>query len=172
LHSQSLPIELRYDRRKNFTVNNRPGPRAIKMLDIYTGDILEFKSIGEAGKYFNVSPSHVYLSISKTLFPNVFLKKYQVAYADKDFPIMSLEELNRAKNYGAKKVLAYNVDDSKSYIFQSGTEFYSTQNLSKKAVTKCLARNQLRKIGSWVALYLSEENAKRLKSYISGPADV
>lgn len=88
------------------------------------------------------------IPISKNFYINT--------YADKDFPIMNQEEFRRAKEL---------------VMFQSAAEFVRHSQLSKKAVTSNLAKNRIKQIGSWVALYLSPENIQQIKSYISGPAE-
>ena len=170
--SAPLPLSLKHDYRKNFTSGNRTGPRAVKMLDIYSGEELQFTSIGEAAKHFQTHTSHIFQAISKTPYPRVFQKRYQVAYNGDNFPVMTVAEKERAKSHGRKKVLAYNVGHRKYYVFSSAVEFIRTAQLSKKSVTVNLKKNQLREIGGWVTVYLSDENAKLLKSRISGPADI
>lgn len=170
--SEALPLGLAYDRKKNFTPGNRPGPIPIKMLDIYSGEEKNFSSIGEAARHFDTTPSHIFQAISKTTYPRVFLKRYQVAYRDDNYPVMTIEEKERAKAHGRKKVLAYNLTTRKCAIFSSAVEFIKHTQLSKKSVTVSLKKNKIREMGGWIALYLSAENAKLIKSYISGPAEV
>lgn len=169
--SKARPPVLRHDRTKNFRKDTRCPAKAIKMLNIDTGEQLEFKSILEAARAFGVSPSHVYQSISKNSYPRVFLKKYQVQYMDKDFPVMTLEELRRAKEHGAKQVIAYNVLDEKYYTFISATDFISRTGLSKKAVTTTLVKNKVRVLGNWIPMYLNPDNLKQLKSHVSRPVE-
>lgn len=62
---------------------------------------------------------------------------------------------------------------NKTYtIFESAVEFISYSELSKKAVTVSLKKNQIRQIGDWISLYLNSDNLKLLKSNIDGPADI
>lgn len=56
-------------------------------------------------------------------------------------------------------------------IFKSATEFIKYSELSKKAVTTSLIKNQIRQIGYWIALYLNPENVVRLKSYVTSPVE-
>ena len=165
-----IPSALKYDRKKNFVPGNRPGPVPIKMLDIHSGEEREFGSIGEAARAFQTNPSHIFQAISKTPYPRVFRKRYQVVYKGEDFPVMTLEEKERAKLQGRKKVLGYDLTNKQYVIFPSAVEFIRYTQLSKKAVTVNLKRNRIRELGGWVALCLSVDNAKLLKSYISGPA--
>lgn len=169
---KGIPPSLRHDRKTNFKPDTRQPPKAIKMLDIETGDIIEFESLLEAAKYFNTYASHIFQSISKNSYPRVFRKRYQVEYIDNDFPVMSLEELDRARTHGKRKVVAYNVKDNSCAIFESAKSFIEFSKLSKKAVTTSLVKNQLRQIGDWVAVYESPENLENLKSYIAGSAVV
>lgn len=170
--SEALPSRLKHDRKTNFILGSKLMSRAIKMLDIYTGDEKEFSSIGEAAKHFQTHPSHVFQAISKTTYPRVFCKRYQVAYSGDNFPTMTLSEKERAKAHGRKKVMAYRADSRNIYLFDSAVEYIKHTQLSKKSVTVSLKKNQLRQIDGWVALYSSDENMKLMKSYISGPAEV
>lgn len=168
---EPLPSPLKHDRRKNFTLGNRPPSRAVKTLDIFSGEEMEFSSIGEAAKHFNTHPSHVFQSISKTTYPRVFRKRYQVAYSCDNFPVMTLAERERAKAHGRKKVLAYDFNSRKFHLFPSAVEFIRHTQLSKKTIAVNLKNNKIKEIGGWVALYLSAENSELLKSYVSGPAE-
>ncbi|MDD2819187.1 MAG: HNH endonuclease signature motif containing protein [Candidatus Nanopelagicales bacterium] len=169
--SHSLPAELTHNRRNNFKSDADRTSAAVKSMDIYSGEERHFSSIGEAARYFQTSPSHIYVSISKTAYPRVFRKRYQIAYSCNDFPQMTAAEIERAKSHGRKQVLAFNFIDRKCYVFPSAVEFIKQTKLSKKSVTVCLKKNQIRQIGDWVAVYSTVENAKLLASYLSGPAE-
>lgn len=171
-HADPKPEELKYDRRKNFTLNNRQGPKPIKTLDIFSGEEMWFKSILEAAKYFETTTSHVFQAISKTSYPRVFRKRYQVTYSDLDFPFMTEEEKERAKIQGSKKVLAYNINSNKYILFPSAAEYIRHTKLSKKAITVNLKKDRIKVIDGWIALYASDQNAKKIKSYISSPVVV
>ncbi|WP_396190470.1 hypothetical protein [Flavobacterium sp.] len=170
--SEPLPLELKHNRKTNFTHGNRSGPIPVRMLDIYSGEEIEFSSIGEAARNFKTTPSHIFQAISKTIYPRVFLKRYQVVYSGDDFPTMTVEEKERAKTHGRKKVIAFDLTNQKWLIFSSAAEFIKQSKLSKKAVTVSLKNNKIRAIGGWISLYLTDENLKLVKSYISGPAEI
>lgn len=167
--NKPLPEELRFDRSSNFRKDSRQPPKPVKMLDIDSGDILEFPSLLDAGKYFNVSASHVYQLIPKRGEVRVFLKKYQVQFMDKDFPAITETQIKEAKSHGAKEVIAYNVENQTLSVFKTATEFIKTTKLSKKAVTTSLRNNRLRVVDGWVFIYKNEENFSKLKSYVSNP---
>lgn len=169
-NTDRIPDGLRKDRR--VLLSKKLQPKGVKSLDIDTGEMLEFNSLHEAAKYFNTSPSHIYLSISKNQFPKVFRKQYQITYIDQDFPQMTIEEFRRAKESGKKKVFAYNLDSNSLLFCDSASDFIRATGLSKKAVTVSLKNNKIRVVGSWVFLYLNEDNQKLMKSYISGLAEV
>ena len=149
--------------------NNTGVATAIKMLDIDTGDVREFKSFAEAAIEFETSPSHVYQSVAFNGKVKLFRKKYQVVMAMDDFPVISLEDLEIARNHGPKETIAYNFVDEQYVIFDNAKKFIEHSGLSKKAITTSLAGNRLRRIGSWVALYLTTENVERLKAYVRSP---
>jgi hypothetical protein len=143
--------------------------KPIKMLDILNGDILEFPSIHAAAEHFKTGTSHIHQAIPKGGRLRVFQKKYQVAYQDDDFEPMFPEDLKRALEHGSKTVIAYNYDTKDYCIFKNAKSFIEESGLSKKAVTTSLAKNILRKIDSWVAIYRSSENIVRLKDFVSSP---
>jgi hypothetical protein len=171
-YSENVPLALKQNRRDNFRLHGGPASKAIKMMDIHSGEVMEFGSIGEGARHFETHPSHVFQAISKTNYPRVFRKQYQVVYAGDDFPAMSLEELERAKSHGSKTVLAYEVGTRKLYMFKSAVAFIEHTELSKKAVTVALKKNKIRVINGWVALYQSAENVELLKSYTSSPVEM
>jgi hypothetical protein len=143
---------------------------AIKTLDVDNGEIRVFESFYEAAKEYQVSPSHLYKSIPRSGQIYLFKKKYQVAYAEDDFPEISKEDLRIARNRGPKDVVAYHLGEKKYVIFATAKEFVQLTGLSKKAVTTALAKGILRKIDSWVAVYLNDENFAKLKAYVEDPA--
>lgn len=171
-YSGPIPIQMR---KTNFPRRNPDGsapPRAIKTLDIDTGDIRLFTSFAEAAKEYETTASQLYLSIPRHGAVRVFKKKYQVAYIEDDFPEMTLDELDRARNHGKREVVAYHVVEEKYSIYGSAKEFYEMHNLSKKAVTTALAKGVIREIDSWVATYFTPENVAKLKAYIANPVNV
>ena len=111
-------------------------------------------------------------AISRNGKVKLFRKKYQVAYAEDNFPEISKEDLENAKRHGARQVIAYNFDNGVYYIHHSAKDCIEFHKLSKKAVTTSLASGVLRKIGSLVAVYFSKESALKLKAFIEGPATI
>ena len=165
-----IPVNMQKTYNRFTKKNHVVLPKEIKMLDIDTGDILQYPSLGVAAKAFGVNASHIFQSISKNGKLKLFQKKYRVAYIEDDFEEYSQEEIETAKNRGPKEVIAYNVDLEKYFIYNTAKEFIHYHTVSRKAVTKSLAENKLRKIGSWVVLYLNPENMKRIKTYVGVPA--
>lgn len=143
--------------------------KPIKMLNILNGEILEFSSLHAAAEHFGVVKSHIHQALPKGNVIRVFQKKYQVAYADEDFQLMTPEDKTKALGHGPKKVFAYDHVVKSFTIFRTAKDYYSHAGLSKKAVTKALAKNELKRIGSWTGLYCNEENIQRLKDFVSSP---
>jgi hypothetical protein len=160
-----LRTKINYDRDSSGAIKSR----AVKTLDIDTGEVLLFDSLASAGRHFCTSASHLYQSIPKTNSVSLFRKKFQVSYIDEEFPEISLEDLDKARNHGPRDVIAFNVSDNKFVIYTNAKEFIASNNLSKKAVTTSLAKGEIRKIGDWVPVYFTKENYKRLKNYVRSP---
>lgn len=146
-----------------------PLSKGVKLRCLDNGTILKFQSLADAGRFFNVSASHIFQSIPKNEIPRFFLKKYQVSYLDEDFQTVSNEDIDKAKKHGPREVLAYNIEDGGYSVYSSAKEFYLSNNLSKKAVTHSLAKGKLRKIGNWIPVYYTFENSDRLKAYVESP---
>ena len=163
-HNGKIPEELH----KRGVSNGQALP--IKTLDIDTGDIRYFPSMADAAEVYKTSPSHLYQSIPRGKNVRVFQKKYQVAYADDDFPIISVEDIEKAKRHGPRDVYAYNCVTKEATVYSSAKEFIADTNLSKKAVTTTLAKGEIRKIGLWVFVYVTDENMVKMKAYLDGPA--
>jgi hypothetical protein len=169
---KSRPKELMYDRSKNLSSPGSLLKKSVKIINFYTGELYVFDSLFSASKYFNTIPSHIHSAISKNGKARIFLKKYQVQYTENSFPIITKEILERAIFTKGKRVLAYNISEQKYFILNSAAEFIRLSGLSKKTVTTKLKNNIIRKVNNWVFLYLNKENTKKLKTYISGPADL
>ena len=161
-----------YRKGRGFSLNEsgKPIPKAVKLKDLQTGELRVFASIGEAGRAFKVSPSHIYQSIPKDEHPRFFLKRYQVAYIDEAFQEVTSSDIEKTQSHGSKEVIAYNLSNDTFTTFKSAKEFYITNNLSKKAVTVTLAKGILRTLGNWIPVYNTTENVKALKDYLEGPA--
>lgn len=172
-HTNAEPKdELRLWKKIEIGDDGKPKPKAIKMLDIDNGDLLKFDSLAEAGRYFSVSASHIYQSIPKNDYPRFFQKKYQVAYEDEDFQNVTALDILRGKGHGAKEVIAYSYSEKRYVIFTSAASFYSFADLSKKSVTTALAKDELKRIDNWSAIYYSLDNSDRLKDFVEGPAEI
>ena len=168
--SGNIPKELHKPKEFQLNENGKRISSPIKMLDIFTCEVLPFKSINEAAKFFDTGPSHIFQAIPAGNNARVFKKQYQVAYEHNDFPTLTKDEIDKAITHGPKKVIAYNKQDNTYYLFGSANDFIEKAQLSKKAVTTCLAIGKLRDICSWVAVYHTPENIKNLKDYIAVPA--
>lgn len=167
----------KYLKRNNFP-NGKPVERGIKLLDVDNGDVLIFQSFSEAAKHFGTSASHFHQSIPTSDNVRLFRKKYQVAYIENDFPIISKEDLEIAKGHGPKETIACCCNDGSKVICSSAKELIDLLNLSKKAVTTSLSNNKLRKIVDkenkrvWVVTYFKgKESIELLDAFVKGPAN-
>ena len=168
----ALPAQIRPKPR--FTKRGSDGkatPTPLKVLDTETGEILLFDSFKQAAGYFDTNSSHLYYSISRhwDAVLKLFRKKYLLTYQTEDFRNYTPEELAEARSRGPKAVYAFNVNDRKSLITNHAKEAYEILGLSKKAVTKSLAENNLRVIDGWVLTYFTPENVSRLNAFVESP---
>lgn len=169
-HSGAIMEELQKERIRYRNHLGRPHTKAIKMLDLDTGEVLHFSSFYEAAGQFNTSSSHLYQSIPRGRPPRLFRKRYQIAYSDQNFKEWTKEEILMARSKGPKAVYGYNVQKKQSLITTSAKEFIELTGLSRKAVTHALAKDKIRVIDSWAFTYLDPKNVERLKAFVEGPA--
>lgn len=173
-YSSNIPKELQKDRIKKRGNDGRMPERSVKIRPIDSeiddgSDVFRFSSIGEAARYFGVGTSAIHQAIPQRDVVRVFKKKYQIAYDDQEFPELSEEDWERAKNSGPRDVVAYHYPTDRIYIFPSAAAFVEHSKLSKKAVMTALANNRLRKIGDWVSLYYDNEISSALvMEYVKG----
>lgn len=156
---KALPEQLR----KPTIVDPNLVKTKIKFYDILKKTTKKFDSFHDAGVYFNTSASHIFQAVSTENKTRVFKKRYLVVKENDDFPKITKEEYLKIISSGGKEVIAFNVAENKYYIYKSASSFIKEKNLSKKAVSVCLKKNQFRLIGGWYFTYLNDENIKRLK---------
>jgi len=142
--------------------------RPIKMRDIDTGEVFHYESIHDASIKLNKHSSHIYQAIPRWSYPRIFLKKYQVEYENNEFPILTKDQINKAKLHGARDVIAYDLISKKYYLFKSAKEFIKEFKLSKASVTKTLALNKLKIIDNWVFAYGTITDMQRLSDFLIG----
>ncbi len=143
--------------------------KAIKLRDIYTGEVVEYESLHQVAVKFSTTKSNVHRAFQNPEHTRIFNKRYQVAYATDEFLEISPEEIETAKLRGARAVLAYNIKDNHLVIFDNATEFYKTVGLTKGLVTPYLVKDKLVVTSGWVFLYETEENKKRMADFINRP---
>lgn len=141
--------------------------RSIKVLDTETGDVEVFNSITEAANKFKLRTSHFTAVIPRYGELRLLSKRYMVQYEELDFPEVTYEEIQAAK-VGSKEVYAYDGKNNTFYFFISASEFIRQTGLSKKSITFNLAKDRIKEYSGWVFLYASNENIKRLRSYVTG----
>lgn len=166
-YSQNIPAVFKKYCFKSRDDKGRAVQRGIKTMNVDTGDIQFFASLAAAAKNFETVPSHIFQCIPKDHVVRLFRKQYQIAYSDTDFQEISHRDLELARSRGAKEVIAYNVRAKLLVFYPSATEFISSNNLSKKAVTVALAGNTFREIESWIAAYVTPENVEKIKTHMA-----
>lgn len=124
----------------------------VKLLNLRTGKIIEYSSMYAAAKDFNVSASHIHQSISSELNKS-FKGEYLVAREVEQFPSLTKEDIEEILNRGTKEVLAFRPEDNRVTIFSSASQFYNTENISKKAVATRLKAGRLSPVSGWWFCY-------------------
>lgn len=160
-----IPVALLVKNNMEYVSEKRP----IKMKSILSGTELHFESIHDAAKYFNTKSNHIWYSIKRGDYGNkrFFKKEYQVSYENEEFDIINENDINKAINYGAKNIIAYNFACKKYIIYKDAKTFYTDNNITKSRVTKHLVKNNIKRQGDWIFLYLNQENTKRLKEFVN-----
>lgn len=148
----------------------------VYMLDTDNGDVTHFESLREAALSFGVTATHIWRAIDRSIDGPVklFRKRYMFQYVGLDFPTYTPEELAEARFRGPKEVICRkfpvtegNIDQW--FIYPTAKEFYTENNLSRKAVTTALAADVIKNVDGWVFLYLSKENTERLMEHTGCP---
>jgi len=167
-YSASIPKELQKPRMPEKKGVQALPKKAVKVRDIDSDVVFKFESIADAARHFDVGTSAIHQAIPQRDVVRVFKKKYQIAYDGEQFLELSEEDWEKAKNTGPRDVVAYNHIEDKFWFFESGVAYLAHSKLSKKAVTTALAKNKLRKIGDWTALYYEGENFRTLIEHVKG----
>lgn len=146
---------------------------SVRILDTITKEVLEFPSLKAVADRFGTSASLVNQTMTTSDRIRIFMKKYIVVRQGDNFPEVSEERLEELRSRSAKPVLALNLRDKSMTIYQTATDFYTKNGLSKKAVTTLLRQDRIREVGGFVFLYLTANNSDRLKNYqpLSGATD-
>jgi hypothetical protein len=159
-----LPPELVKSR---FGLNIKP--RVIKVLDIFTNEVIYFDTLNLAGKYFKTTASHIYQCITTKDLIRLFKQKYIIVDEDLEFPEITPEKFEELNRINGKEVIAYNLLNKIFYIYSSAAEFIRSSGLSKKTVTTNLRYNKIKETNNWLYIYNNGSNVEVLKGIISCP---
>ena len=165
-YSENVPKELR-QRTKSDGV-----AKAVKSKNVDTGEILYFDNFRQAAEYFETTKSAVSQAVQKDHRPKLLQQKYQIAHAEKDFPVLSEEDILVATSRGPKRVYAIDVSSKEEHTFVSASEFVKQSGLSKKAVTMALRGNTVRRLGKWLFTYEDSANVVRIKDLVLSPVNI
>ena len=162
-HSQNVPKELRQ------LIKSDGIAKTVKSRNVDTGEILYFDNFGQAARYFETTKSAISQAIQKDHRPKLLQMKYQIALTDKDFPVLTEEEILIATSRGPKRVYAIDMETKEEHIFVSASEFVKQSGLSKKAVTVALRGETVRRLGKWLFTYVDSVNVARIKDLVLNP---
>lgn len=135
-----LPPHLRKTTIPERDARGRLPERAIRMRDIYTGEVTVYKTMTLAATAHGVLTGHL-SAVARAKGLSLFRGQYQVAYADKPFGIYTDAELHEAAKRGVGRQVAIRMEDGTVIHYPSASQFITESGLSKKAVTTRLKRD-------------------------------
>lgn len=142
---------------------------AVEVMDVTTGIVTAYPTIGQAAKALGVIPTAVRHALSENGKVKSLRKKFLVVRQGIPFPKVTLEELIASASNIAKSVLGYNLEENKWVILSSVNDFIRHTGLSTKTVRGQLTRHRIASAGNWVFTYVvdsSSEAVNRVMSYI------
>lgn len=139
-------------------------PVLIKNLE--TGEVAGYESINDAAKFHEVSPSHIYQTISTPDKTKLFKRNYLIILDGDDFPNVSDEELETLRDPTGKEVWVYHKPSGQISIWPSASSFIKATNLSKKAVTVRLAKAKVEDVDGYVFTYKKDGGLDKLKEFM------
>lgn len=146
--------------------NNIKIKRNIKIMDIFTKRIINFFSLGEAARFFNVKSNHIFNCITVDKKIRIFNRRYVIVDFYNDFPTITEKEYNSITQSLPKEVISYNFTNNSYYIYDSASKFIKYSGLSKKAVTVDLFNGRIRKLNDWIYTYMINNGMSRLKKVV------
>lgn len=160
-----IPDQLRAETIKERDANGRQPEVAVKVKDIETDCVLHFPTLGDAGRHYGVSASHIYQSMSIDRV-RIFKRKYLIVKAEMDFPELDTATLERSISSGGKRTWGWNSKTNTLYVADSASQLVRLTGLSKKAVTTRLKRDGFGEVGDWVIAY--EANSNKMVERMKG----
>ncbi|UQT02876.1 putative HNH endonuclease [Serratia phage vB_SmaS-Totoro] len=131
----------------------RKPKRAVKLLDVTSNEITEYKSISDLCRDKGLTSKLVNVSLRNRSKGSLIYRKYRVTYAEEEFSTLATDRLERLMNYGSREVYAFEISTGREKTFPSASAFYKEVGLSKKAVTTILVKNTLRVLEGMVFTY-------------------
>lgn len=136
-----LPVHLRKGTIPRRDASGRIPTRAIKLKDIYSGEVTFYPSMTEAAVAFGVLTGHL-SAVARAKQLSLFKARFQVVYADEEFQSYPVEALHAAARRGqGRSVSVIRSNGSEMIHYPSANEFISQNDLSKKAITVRLKRD-------------------------------
>lgn len=97
--------------------------RAIKIMDLKTGEIKDFSSMNEAARHFGVKLTHIRNRLSTPELPKVFNKQYVIIDSNKNFDFLTSHLKNELMNRGSKKIVVCDKRDNSIKVYNSARNF-------------------------------------------------
>lgn len=114
----------------------------LKALNIETGEVLKFLSIGECARYFKVNNNRVFGYINRKIREAAFLDTHLLVREDEEFP--SLEEAKDWKVSDNRiSVIAFNKETNDAIIYQTATHAARAIGVKQGTLSKRMRRAKL-----------------------------
>lgn len=151
----------------NSSIGTVDGPvRPVRCLDIETGIWKNYKSMKEMANEFGVGITHIRHRLATFERPRIFLQRYIILDDGVSDEFITPELIAMLKMRGNKPVLAVNIENQETRLFNSASEFIKTIGLSKKAVTTRLASGKITPVDGWVFKYVKDDLDEEKKALV------
>jgi hypothetical protein len=156
-----IPLELKKLRR-----NGSPAPFPVKVMDLENGTIAVYESMTKVAESFQVARSLVSLSLIVDDKIQLFCRKFIIVGIDDDFPKVDKSKILEVSVNQGIGVIAYNFTLGRYEIFSSASSFIRRYNLSKKAITVSLKKEQIRIVDGFAFVYNNQKQKQLLSQFV------
>lgn len=130
------------------------GPaHGVDIKDLYTGKVLSFRSLAEAGRHFDTTAAHVLQSIKNHAMKTIFKQRYVVKTATQEWPNITKDDIKDISLSGGRPVLVKNVITGEITRYEKAMQFVRATGLSKKTIMTNLKKGRQVKLFDLVFKY-------------------
>lgn len=126
---------------------------AVDIKDLYTGEVLSFRSLAEAGRHFDTTAAHVLQSIKNHAMKTIFKQHYVVKSALQEWPDITKDDIKDISLSGGRPVLVKNVSTGEITRYKKAMQFVRATGLSKKTIMTNLKKGRQVKLFDLIFKY-------------------